>query len=143
MSADWRPETPAIADDDFSAFLADNSNAILYFWAEWNGVDRDFTPLLDTILSQFEDRIAIRSVDVSCAGSTAICEVCRVPNVPALSYFRNGKRLRTVVGARSERELQKEFSEFSDLRLSSTSNGRMGFSKLRDLIHRVSGRFEG
>ena len=110
MAEGWRPGIPPLTAADVPAALAAHPAVVVYFWASWNGVDRQFAPVLEAVRPEFAGRVEFRAADVDDAGLAAFCEACGVVNVPALGCFVRGRRVKTVVGSRPAEVLRAEFA---------------------------------
>lgn len=110
MAEGWRPNTPPLTARDIPMALSDRPAMVVYFWAPWNGIDRLFAPVLDVIQTEYEEFMGFRSANVDDEELKAFCEECGVVNVPTLACFLGGRLIKTVVGARHEKDLRAEFA---------------------------------
>ena len=108
MDEQWRPCFPPVTATALPVALAENPIVVIHFWAIWNGVDRRFTPTLVAVEREYGRRIAFRAADVDDPAIAPLCEEFGIGNVPALACFVHGRRLKTIVGMRSEEQLRAE-----------------------------------
>ena len=110
MANGWRPGTVPLTAADLPDVLAAHPVVVVHFWAPWNGVDRLFAPVLDSVRPEFEGLIEFRSADVDDEGLSGFCQECGVVNVPAIAGFAGGRRVRLIVGSLPAESLRAEFA---------------------------------
>jgi thioredoxin 1 len=110
MAQPWQPDSPSVTAAELPALLTEEPVVVIHFWAAWNGVERQFEPRFALLRREFEQRIAFRSADVDDPELQEFCRDSEVVNVPALGCFVRGRRIKTIVGARSDDELRLEFT---------------------------------
>ena len=101
----WTPKTPLIAAPTLSSELPAIPLAVVHFWAAWNNVDRQMDELIQAVRPRFQDRIAFFALETDAKSAHDLCRECKVINLPALVFFRDGKRIETLIGLRPEAEL--------------------------------------
>jgi thioredoxin-like negative regulator of GroEL len=110
MAGHWLPGSPPVTGPEWASLLVAHPVVVAHFWATWNGVDRRFDPQFRPVREEFAGRIEFRSADVDDPTLHDVCRECEVVNVPALACFVRGRRVETVIGARSAQELRARFS---------------------------------
>ena len=73
------------------------------FWAEWCGPCKMIAPHLDRIAEDYGDKIRIRKVDIE--EERALAEKYRVESIPTLMFFKDGKLVDQLIGARPPKEI--------------------------------------
>jgi thiol-disulfide isomerase/thioredoxin len=84
---------------------------VIHFWAIWNGVDRLYGPVLETLQKEFEDQIEFRSVDADAESSRALVESLRVWTLPTLGVFARGREAALIPGKRDADHLRAAFAK--------------------------------
>ena len=73
------------------------------FWAEWCGPCKMIAPHLDKIAADYGDKIRIRKVDID--EERALAEKYRVESIPTLMFFKDGKLVDQLIGARPPKDI--------------------------------------
>jgi thioredoxin 1 len=73
------------------------------FWAEWCGPCKMIAPHLDRIAEDYGDKIRIRKVDIE--EERGLAEKYRVESIPTLMFFKDGKLVDQLIGARPPKEI--------------------------------------
>lgn len=73
------------------------------FWAEWCGPCKIIAPHLDKIADDYGDQIKIRKVDID--EERGLAEKYRVESIPTLMFFKEGKLVDQLIGARPPKEI--------------------------------------
>jgi thioredoxin-like negative regulator of GroEL len=72
----------------------DSACLLIFFWAEWAGLDRKLDELLQQV--SLPEGVAVRSCNVDSDQEFAIKH--QVMNVPTLAFFSRGIKIATLVG---------------------------------------------
>jgi thioredoxin 1 len=86
-----------LTDADFDAQVKAQPLLIVDFWAEWCGPCRMIAPVLEELVGEYGDRLAVGKVNVDENRQTAARFGIR--SIPTLLFFRDGARVDQVVGA--------------------------------------------
>ena len=73
------------------------------FWAEWCGPCKMIAPHLDRIAEDYGGKIKIRKVDID--EERDLAEKYRVESIPTLMFFKEGKLVDQLIGARPPKEI--------------------------------------
>ncbi len=73
------------------------------FWAEWCGPCKMIAPHLDKIAEDYGDKIRIRKVDID--EERGLAEKYRVESIPTLMFFKDGKLVDQLIGARPPKDI--------------------------------------
>ncbi len=106
-AAGYTPTVPP-ASANIESFLDEVGNSsgvvLVYFSADWCGNCRAFAPTLYAVAAESHNRIKIVKVDVD--RSPAIAHRFGVTGLPSVVVFKDGKNVRTYVGAVSRETLR-------------------------------------
>ena len=99
-----------ITKDNFTSEVAGSATPVLLdFGAEWCQPCKKLAPVVEKLAQQYAGKLKVGYVDVGVSQNLAM--EYRVMNVPTLLFFKGGKVVRQVVGARSSDELDAMIQE--------------------------------
>lgn len=93
-----------LENDDLESII-ENGNYLVDFYAEWCGPCKMLTPVLEEV----SDKINIVKVNID--KFPKLTENYRIMSVPTLIFFKNGKKIKEVVGFQTEEELLEIINE--------------------------------
>ena len=82
---------------------------LLDFGAEWCQPCKKLAPVVESLAQSYSGRLKVGYVDVGV--SQDLATQFRVMNVPTLLFFKGGKVVRQIVGARSREDLDAMIQE--------------------------------
>jgi thioredoxin 1 len=100
-------------DDNFETeVLSFKGLVVVDFWATWCGPCRIQGPIVDSIAVKFSknDKIKIGKLDVDENNTTAM--KYQVMSIPTISIIKNGEVIETLVGLRSEKDLEDKINYY-------------------------------
>jgi thioredoxin 1 len=101
----------SVTDETFAdEVLKSNKPVPVDFWAAWCGPCRLVTPILTALATEHSDKITIVQLNVDESPRTA--EKYGVRSIPTLNVYRDGKVVKTIVGAKPRRVLEQDLQEF-------------------------------
>ncbi len=99
---------------NFERFLREHPRVVVDVWAPWCGPCRAFAPVFATAAETWGDRIGFGKLHAD--HEPTLVRRFRVRSIPSLLFFRNGKLVRTEVGAVSEDRFEHQLRlTFRDL----------------------------
>jgi thioredoxin 1 len=94
-----------ITKDNFASEVQTASTPVMLdFGAEWCQPCKKMAPLVESLAQKHNGKLKVGYVDVGVSQNLAM--EFRVMSVPTLLFFKQGKVVRQVVGARSAEELE-------------------------------------
>ncbi len=118
MVADLDPESPVpasmpeLTDDDYSAFLADHPDAVLFVWRRHCTPCEALKSDLDELRAAAPDRVAFAGVDGEAV--TAFRREFEVDAAPATLAFADGAFIKLIEGRRSPEQYRELFADAFD-----------------------------
>jgi len=103
---------PIIVNDaNFHSEVLNSSLPVLVdFWASWCGPCRMMSPIIDRIAKKYAARIKVAKVNVDDNPRSA--SQYGIRSIPSLLMFLNGSVADTIIGSRSQENLEMQISKF-------------------------------
>lgn len=99
-----------ISDNEFETEVLKATQPVLvYFWDVWCGPCRLVSPLVESVASDYAERLNVVKMQVD-ANQESV-KKCNVEGVPALRLFQNGQILADHEGAITGEKLKKFLEE--------------------------------
>ncbi len=94
-----------ISDCEFETTVLQTDQPVLvYFWAPWCGPCRLMSPMMESVASQYGDRLKIVKMEVD-ANPEAVARY-KVEGVPALILFREGQPVEAIEGVVNKQRIE-------------------------------------
>ena len=94
---------------DFEELVA-KGPVLVDFMAEWCMPCKMMAPLLEEMSKKFEGKIKIVSVDVD--EGARIAAPFGITGVPTFLFFKNGQKMKSLIGSQRKVEMEKEITDF-------------------------------
>ena len=82
---------------------------IVDFWAPWCGPCRVVSPIIDELAKEFEGKITVGKLNVD--ENPDVAGTYGVMSIPTVMIFKDGKPLKSVVGAQGKESYKRNISE--------------------------------
>ena len=93
-----------VTNDSFEAdVLKSTVPVVVDFWAEWCGPCKMIGPHLDKIAEEYGDRAKVVKVDID--EQQELAEKYNVSSIPTLMFFKEGKLVDQLIGARPKSDI--------------------------------------
>lgn len=100
-----------VTDETFTEEVLGSHKPILVdFWAEWCGPCRQVAPVLEQLAAEHRDKIDVVQMNVDLSPRTAAEYAVR--SIPTLNVYRDGKVVKTVIGAQPKTAIEQQLREF-------------------------------
>ncbi len=101
-----------VNESDFSKEVLSSTGLVLVdFWAAWCGPCRAVAPLLELLQEKNKEKIKVVKVDVD--SNNELSSQHNVSSIPALLFFKDGKRVGELIGVQKESVLQDKINELA------------------------------
>ena len=120
-SEDLSGKVIALTADEFRAKITDinpelglrykgHTPCIVDFYADWCGPCMQLKPITEKLAAKYKGQLIIYKVNVDRAED--VCQSLGIQSIPTLFFFKPNTQPNKMVGAPSERELEKTIEEF-------------------------------
>jgi len=97
-------------DSNFDEEVLKNKTPVLVdFWAPWCGPCQIVSPIIEELAKEYESKIKVGKLNVDENNQTA--SKYTVMSIPTIMIFKNGKPVKTMVGAQGKEKYKKEIEE--------------------------------
>lgn len=94
-------------DSNFRAEVLESKEPVVVdFWAPWCGPCKIVGPVIDELAKEYAGKVKIGKINVDENSQTA--GQYGVMSIPSIIFFKNGKPLKTMVGAQSKENYKQE-----------------------------------
>lgn len=99
-----------VTDQNFEAeVLKSNIPVLVDFWAPWCGPCRIVGPIIEELAKEYAGKIKVGKLNVDDNPQTA--GNYNVLSIPTIMLFKNGKPVKTMVGAQGKENFKKGIEE--------------------------------
>jgi thioredoxin reductase (NADPH) len=104
------PKPMNVTDATFEAeVLRSDIPVVVDFWATWCAPCRAIAPILDELAGVYEGRIKVVKLDAD--ANIDSVRAYGITTIPTMNFFREGKLVKSVVGARPKPAIAALFDE--------------------------------
>ena len=97
-------------DSDFKTQVLDSKQPVVVdFWAPWCAPCRIVSPTIDELGKEYEGKVIVGKMNVDENPQTA--GQYGVMSIPSIVFFKNGKPVKTMVGAQSKESYKQEIEQ--------------------------------
>ncbi len=94
-------------DQNFQQEVLESKSPVLVdFWAEWCAPCRIVSPIVDELATEYGEKLKVGKLNVDESGKTA--QSYGVMSIPSLLVFKDGKVIKTMIGAQSKDNFKRE-----------------------------------
>jgi thioredoxin 1 len=85
--------------------LKSNQPVLVDFWAEWCHPCRIVGPIIEELATEYDGKLKVGKVDVD---ANQVANSYGIMSIPSILIFKNGKVVKTMIGAQSKDNYKKE-----------------------------------
>ena len=97
-----------LTDDNLQEAIDGNSLLFLYFWAEWCGPCKRFSP----IISELKEETGLPIFKIDSDANTKSAEKFRVTGIPTVLVIKDGVEVERVIGAMPKHKLIERLKQW-------------------------------
>ena len=97
-----------VTDKNFQETLDANNLILIDFWAEWCGPCKRVGPILDDISDEYKLPVGKLNIDENPEKTIEYA----VSSIPTMVLFKDGKPVKTIIGANPKHLMIKELQEW-------------------------------
>lgn len=99
-----------LTDQNFEEEVIKSDLPVLVdFWAEWCMPCRMTAPIIEELAKEYEGKAKVGKLNVDQNGQTA--QAFNIMSIPSIMIFKNGKPVKTLVGAQGKEAFKKALDE--------------------------------
>nr|3ZIV_A Chain A, AECA THIOREDOXIN [synthetic construct]3ZIV_B Chain B, AECA THIOREDOXIN [synthetic construct]3ZIV_C Chain C, AECA THIOREDOXIN [synthetic construct] len=100
-----------INDENFDEVIKKSDKVVVVdFWAEWCGPCRMIAPIIEELAEEYAGKVVFGKVNVD--ENPEIAAKYGIMSIPTLLFFKNGKVVDQLVGARPKEALKERIKKY-------------------------------
>ena len=97
-------------DSNFDQEVLKSANPVVVdFWAPWCGPCRVVSPIIEELAGEFEGKVKVGKLNVD--ENQMKASEYGIMSIPSIVFFKNGKPVKTMIGAQSKENFKKGIEE--------------------------------
>ncbi|NLW90392.1 MAG: thioredoxin [Syntrophomonadaceae bacterium] len=102
----------ALSENTWDGFVGQSAVPVLVdFWAPWCGPCQTLGPIVDTLATENDGKIAVGKVNVD--ENKGLAVKYGVRGIPTLLFFKGGAEVKRIVGVQNKAQLQQVIDELT------------------------------
>jgi thioredoxin 1 len=104
------PMPKSVSDPDFASEVLENPLPVVVdFWAPWCGPSKIMLPILEELETEYAGKVAFTKMN--CDENLDVPGQYGIMSLPTFVIFKDGKPVKTMIGARSKQDMKKFIDE--------------------------------
>jgi thioredoxin 1 len=101
---------PTFTDQNFTEKVVNSKQPVVIdFWATWCPPCKMIEPIIDELAKEYEGKVVIGKMDAD--ENPDVVGQLNVMSLPTMLFFKNGKPVKTLVGAQGKSTYKKAIEE--------------------------------
>ncbi|WGH27872.1 MAG: thioredoxin [Candidatus Bostrichicola ureolyticus] len=88
-----------------------NKPVLVYFWADWCGPCKIFSPQIDELSNKYKDKVFIYKINIDNNNNKKNVIKYSIKSIPTLIFFKNGKEIDRSIGIVSIDTINNKLNE--------------------------------
>jgi thioredoxin 1 len=97
-----------VTDDNFDSVISSHKTVMIDFWAEWCRPCKIFSPIIEEVSK--ETGIWLGKINID--NNSVQPEKYQVSSIPTTILFKDGKPVKTIIGAKPKHIMMEEIKEW-------------------------------
>ncbi len=98
---------------DYQEIINEGKPVLLDFYADWCGPCRTQLPIVEKLASKYESTVVVAKINVD--KNRELSHRFNIRSIPALFFIKDGEIKETLVGLKTENELDAIITKYSEI----------------------------